>query len=180
MVKVVIFDVDGTLTDGQIAHFHVLELDAWQYEPPRIIRGRSFSTLDSKGMWLLRESGVQVWICGGDDSLHLRDRLDWIGVDGQLLDPKDKREIFYQLTQPKSEIAFMGNDVNDLPIMREVGVVACPVDAYYPVLEYVKQRGGFISKLVAGHGAVREFCDWLITRNNADRQAGGIPAYWGG
>lgn len=169
-IKVAIFDVDGTLTDGEIYHFDSVQKMTPDEIRAILTRGRSFSTLDGNGIQLLRESGVQVWVCGGDDSPHLKDRLDWLGIDAEhrLLGPKDKRDILKMLPALEmSEIAFMGNDVPDLPLMELVGLPGCPLDAHEKVFSYIQDGvpNGFLSYRDGGQGAVREFCDYIIELN---------------
>lgn len=160
IIKVALWDIDGVLTDNRIYHF-----DGG-------IRGRAFCGLDSKGFWLLKEGGVKVWLNGGSDEPHMLDRIEWLGVDGYLLEPKDKRLVLDYITGAiLPEMAFMGNDVPDLPLLEMVGFPACPIDAHDDVLEFVSDHPeGYVSQRRGGEGAARDFCDWIL-RHNAEQIA---------
>ena len=157
MIRVAIFDIDGTNTSGEI-----LYLDGG-------IRGRVFNVRDGQGITQLRQSGVNVWLVSGEQDSHLFVRSEKLGVD-QLFGLPDKRRVLEEIPQDISnkEIAFMGDDINDIPLLVMVGMPACPRDAHPSVLNCVMGLSSFVSTKGGGKGAVREFCDYIIEENRRE------------
>ena len=157
MIRVAIFDTDGVQTDSRI-----LYLDGG-------IRGRVFNVRDGQGITQLKQSGVNVWLVSGEQDFHLFDRSEKLGVD-QLFGLPDKRRVLdeLQLDISVGEIAFMGDDTNDIPLLMMVGMPACPQDAHRDVVNCVVSLRGFVATKNGGKGAVREFCDYILTRNRLD------------
>ena len=157
MIRVAIFDTDGVLTDSRI-----LYLDGG-------IRGRVFNVRDGQGITQLRQSGVNVWLVSGEQDSHLFDRSEKLGVD-QLFGLPDKRRVLdeLQLDINNKEIAFMGDDIVDIPLLMMVGMPACPQDAHHDVVNYVVGLRGFVATKGGGKGAVREFCDYIIEENRRE------------
>lgn len=156
MIRIMICDVDGCLTDSQI-----LYLDGG-------IRGRIFNVRDGQGITQLRHSDVNVWLVSGEQDSHLFDRAEKLGVD-QLFGLPDKRKVLREIPAfMQSEIAFMGDDIGDIPLLMIVGVPACPKDAHPDVLNCVLSLRGFVATKGGGKGAVREFCDYIIGENHRE------------
>ena len=157
MIRVAVFDVDGTCTDSRI-----LYLDGG-------IRGRVFNVRDGQGITQLRQSGVNVWLVSGEQDSHLFDRSEKLGVD-QLFGLPDKRRVLeeLQLDINSKEIAFMGDDIVDIPLLMMVGMPACPQDAHHDVVNCVVGLRGFVATKDGGRGAVREFCDYIIEANRRE------------
>lgn len=156
-IKMLVMDVDGTLTDGRVY------IGA---------NGESFKAFDVKdGMGiasLLPEMGVLPVVITGRKSSALECRCAELGVAELHQGVTDKLSALGAVVDRHrisySEIAYIGDDVNDLPCMeavsREGGVVGCPADAVSEVLaiaDYTCARNG-------GRGAVREFVEWLHQR----------------
>jgi len=135
-IKVIIFDVDGVMTDGSL----MIGDDGQEY--------KSFHSLDGLGMKLLKASGVQMAIITGIAHFYQ-------GVE-------DKLEAFEDLVRKMNvspeECAFMGDDVVDLPPMRRAGL-AIAVPSATPL---VKQYAHYTTQAQAGRGAVREACELLM------------------
>mgnify|MGYP001603544937 CR=1 FL=1 len=155
MIRVAIFDVDGCLTDSTI-----LYLDGG-------IRGRVFNMRDGQGLTCLKQSQVSVWLVSGEMDSHLFDRAEKLGV-AQLFGLPDKRRVLDETDIPSTEIAFMGDDVNDIPLLMMVGMPACPHNAHPDVLNCVLSLRGFVATKDGGRGAVREFCDYIIAENRRE------------
>ncbi len=155
-IKVAVFDVDGTLTPAD-----VLYIDGGK-------RARFFNVRDGYGIKMLQDSGIQVWCMSGEDDEHIFDRMEKLDVEFKLGIP-DKRNAFGDGDFPsvdKSEIAWMGDDLNDLECMRMIGLPGCPADATRTVRDFVTRAdGGFLSSRNGGHGAVREFCEYILSNN---------------
>jgi len=158
VIRVAIFDTDGVQTDSRI-----LYLDGG-------IRGRVFNVRDGQGITQLKQSGVNVWLVSGEQDFHLFDRSEKLGVD-QLFGLPDKRRVLdeLQLDISVGEIAFIGDDTNDIPLLMMVGMPACPRDAHHAVVNcVVSLRRGFVATKGGGKGAVREFCDYIIEENRRE------------
>lgn len=149
-IKVVIFDVDGVLTDGGLT----IGDDGQEY--------KTFNTQDGLGMKLLRQSGVQMAIITGRTSKVVTQRAESTGVMHFYQGVNDKLEAFNDLLKKMNieadEAAFMGDDVVDMPPMLRCGL-AISVPA---APDSVKQRAHYVTQKQAGHGAVREVCELIM------------------
>jgi 3-deoxy-D-manno-octulosonate 8-phosphate phosphatase (KDO 8-P phosphatase) len=150
--RLVIFDIDGVLTDGSLFY----DNQGQEY--------KAFNSKDGHGIRMLMESGLEMALITGRQSelvLHRaanlkipRDRI-WQGY-------RDKRPAFDDLLtktglQPEN-IAYVGDDVVDLPVMAQVGFAIAVNDAHY----YVKQHAHWVTATPGGRGAAREVCELLL------------------
>lgn len=149
-VKVIVFDVDGVMTDGRL----ILGDDGQEY--------KSFHSLDGLGMKLLRATGVQMAIITGRTSKVVIKRAENTGIAHFYQGVDDKLAAFNELVKTlgisPEECAFMGDDVVDLPPMRKSGF-AITVPSAMPL---VKQYAHYMTTLPAGRGAVREVCEFIM------------------
>jgi len=149
-VKVIVFDVDGVMTDGGL----ILGDDGQEY--------KQFHSQDGLGMKLLKNTGVQMAIITGRTSKVVIKRAENTGIAHFYQGVEDKLEAFVELTRSlhisAEECAFMGDDVVDLPPMRKSGF-AITVPHAMPL---VKQYAHYITTLQAGRGAVREICEFIM------------------
>lgn len=149
-IKVVIFDVDGVMTDGSL----IIGDDGQEY--------KSFHSLDGFGMKLLKASGVDMAIITGRTSNVVVKRAENTGVAHFYQGVDDKLEAFQDLVkklnvQPE-DCAFVGDDIVDLPPMRRCGLaITVPTAA-----ALVKEYAHYITQKPAGHGAVREVCELIM------------------
>lgn len=149
-IKLLLLDVDGVLTDGRIIYDNQgNELKA-------------FDVKDGHGLKMLQRAGIAVGIITGRKSQVVANRAAELGIDilyqGALSKLEPYREILAHHKLAEEQIAYVGDDVVDLPILRRVGFSATVADAVPEVLprvDYVASRPG-------GRGAVREICDMLI------------------
>ena len=157
MIKVAIFDTDGVMSDGAVIY-----LDGG-------VRGRVFNVRDGQGITNLKHAEVSVWLVSGEQDSHLFDRSEKLGVD-QLFGLPDKRRVLEELPLDinNDEIAFMGDDIGDIPLLMMVGMPACPQDAHHDVVNCVVGLGGFVATRGGGKGAVREFCEYIIEENRRE------------
>jgi 3-deoxy-D-manno-octulosonate 8-phosphate phosphatase (KDO 8-P phosphatase) len=147
-VRLLLLDVDGVLTDGRI----------W-YGPEGEERV-AFDVKDGHGIVLLREH-VELGVLSGRPGRSARKRLEELRIKHLLLGERDKLAAFARLAElgfADQEVAYMGDDVNDLPVLRKVGLSACPADARPEVREQVHFR----TASAGGRGAVRELCDLIL------------------
>jgi len=149
-IKMLITDVDGCLTDGTIwldSNLH------WR---------RSFNVLDGVGLKLLQAEGYEIGVITGGNAEDVRMRVEFLGIRHFFDGAADKippfRKILKATGLKPSEIAYIGDEIYDLPIMKEVGFSACPPRSVSSVLKTVDH----VCKTEGGYGAVREVCDLIL------------------
>ena len=149
-VKLMIFDVDGVLTDGSL--FFGAGGDAM----------KPFNSLDGHGIKLLHEAGIATAIITGRQSPIVAQRAAELKIAHLFQGAHNKSAAFAQLCA-QLDIApdlcgYMGDDWPDLPVMQQCGFAAAPVNAHAEVIA----RAHWTSRAQGGHGAVREVCDLLL------------------
>lgn len=149
-LKAAIFDVDGVLTDGRI------------YIGEQGESFKAFSTLDGHGLKLLDQGGITPIIITGRDSPAVRRRVADLGLRHAVYGAKDKyavaQPLLDQLGLQWSEVAAMGDDWPDLPLMTRAGFACAPAQAHAEV----KAVAHYITQATGGHGAARECCDLML------------------
>jgi len=149
-IKLLILDVDGVLTDGRI----IFDSNA--------VESKFFNVKDGHGIKMLQRSGVEVGIISGRESQVVYNRAVELGIGQVYQKALDKLVPYRQMLEATGltdeEVAFMGDDVIDIPILKRVGFAAAPADAVSEVLPFVQ----FVSKNRGGWGAVREVCDLIL------------------
>ena len=149
-IKLLLLDVDGVMTDGRITY------DSAGGET------KAFDVKDGHGLKLVQRVGIQVGIITGRQSSIVARRAAELGIELVYQGVKDKnlpfREILEKLALLPEEVAYVGDDVVDLPIMRQVGFAATVADA----VDDVKPYAHMVTKRCGGRGAVREVCDFLL------------------
>ena len=150
IIKTLVLDVDGTLTDGHI----------YMGENGEIMK--AFWAHDAVGIRRLVQSGVMPIIITGRESNSIQIRANEMNIKHVYTKVDDKKLFLEKLADKLDfvleETAFMGDDINDLEAMSICGFVACPNNA----MSGVKEIADFISVHDGGYGAVREFCDYLL------------------
>jgi 3-deoxy-D-manno-octulosonate 8-phosphate phosphatase (KDO 8-P phosphatase) len=150
-IKVVFFDVDGVMTDGGLLFTEQGETI------------KRFNTLDGFGIKLLQKAGITPVVISGRDSVPLRARLKALGLTHIHLNTEDKRpaaeKTLAELGLTWHQAACMGDDWPDLPVLQASAFACAPLHAHAEVKAVVH----YITEATAGSGAVREFCDLLIT-----------------
>lgn len=150
-IKLLITDVDGVLTDGGM--YYDRNGDAL----------KKFNTRDGMGISLFRSSGGVVAIVTGEHSPAVVKRAEKLNIDECHLGVQDKLPVVRRLAEKYSlkaqEIAYIGDDINDLSAMSFCGFVACPVDAH----PRVQAVANVVCKARGGAGCVREFVDILLS-----------------
>lgn len=149
-VKLVILDVDGVLTDGGIT------IDSDGRELKR------FNVYDGTGIKYLQRCGLQVALLSGRDTEATAIRARQLGIDIVYQGAADKLEVLEEIKRRtgtrESEIAYMGDDLLDLPVMRRIGYPMAPANAR----PEVRQIAEYVTKVEGGHGAVREAAEHLL------------------
>jgi 3-deoxy-D-manno-octulosonate 8-phosphate phosphatase (KDO 8-P phosphatase) len=154
MIKLLVLDVDGVLTDGKIIYN---ESGA---------ETKNFHVRDGLGIKMAQKAGIVIAIISGRKSKVTELRANeleikhiFTGVDNKLACLKQLcEELKINLTD---EVAFIGDDINDLSILKECAFSGTVDDAP----EYVKENVHFISKFSGGYGAVRDFIEAILMRN---------------
>jgi 3-deoxy-D-manno-octulosonate 8-phosphate phosphatase (KDO 8-P phosphatase) len=161
-VKLMIFDVDGVMTDGGLYYTESGE------------ELKAFNTLDGHGLKMLQASGVKLAIITGRTSKLVEHRARNLGLDYLYQGAHNKLEVFQQLlleagVQPE-QCGYMGDDVVDLPVMRRVAFSVAVPDAP----QIVRQHAGYVTVARGGFGAVREACE-LVMREQGTLDAALAP-----
>ncbi|MBR1808654.1 MAG: HAD-IIIA family hydrolase [Paludibacteraceae bacterium] len=149
-IKLFLTDVDGTLTDGGM--YYSAEGDVM----------KRFYVRDGMGMKLLQQSGVRIGIITSETTPVVEARAKKLGVDylcqGVRFDGKLSvvKKICSELGITMQQVAYIGDDVNDIDLLSAVGMAACPQDACNEVLALPHIH---IMNHAGGHGAVREWAD---------------------
>lgn len=162
-IRLVGLDIDGTLTDGRIIISAKGEL------------AKSFSVHDGQGIRLLIDSGISVAFITARKSRIVSVRARELGIKHVLQGVKDKagalQDLADELDLARTQIAFMGDDLPDLPAMLLSGLPACVANA----AAELKATAVWESSRNGGDGAVREFAEFILQSQNLWESA--IVAY---
>ncbi|MEK6577650.1 MAG: HAD hydrolase family protein [Bdellovibrionota bacterium] len=157
-IKLLILDVDGVMTDGRIFW---LDGHGWT---------RHFHIKDGYGLKVLMKAGIDVAIISGGDSKDVRTRMEFLKIKHVFLGDEDKIKALNKIVEATGlkldQMAFMGDDLFDIPVIEKVGFSATVPHAVDPV----KKRANYVTESFGGWGAVREIAD-------AIRKAQGLGPY---
>jgi len=149
-VRLMLFDVDGVLTDGRL----------WYGSSGEEMK--AFHTLDGHGLKMLAASGVVTAILSGRNSPAVALRASELGIEHVLQGIDDKgaafRALVARLGVSEQAAGYMGDDVVDLPVLRSCGLACAPREAH----ELVLRHAHYVSRASAGAGAAREVCELLM------------------
>lgn len=150
LIKLIITDVDGVLTDGGI----IYDNNGCEY--------KRYNVKDGLIVHLLQKNGIKVGAITGRDSKVVSDRCNELNFDFHFHGIKNKGEKLLEILEAhgieRSEVAYLGDDLIDLPILTQVGLSACPSDA----LPYIQKHVHFVSSLKGGEGVFREVADLIL------------------
>ena len=157
-IRLVLTDCDGVLTDGGV------------YYSERGEEMKRFSIRDGMGVERLRAQGIISGIMTGEVSPSVRTRAAKLKIEELHLGIKDKqaclREIIARTGFTAAEIAFIGDDTNDVEILSMVGLAACPSDA----TSFARAVADFHCQTAGGHGCFRELAEFIIAARVASRE----------
>ncbi len=149
-IKAIFFDVDGVLTNGGIIYDDT---------------GREIKQFNVKDGYIishLKKAGIIVGIITGRESKIVSNRAAELKLDFCHQGIMDKYAVFEKLVQfhklKKKQVAYIGDDINDLKVLQNCGLSACPADA----MDYVKTRVDVITKSNGGEGVAREVSDLIL------------------
>lgn len=149
-IKLLILDVDGVLTNGQI------------FINNRGEEIKSFNVKDGQGLRLLKKAGIDVVIISGRRSGAVEHRAVDLGIQEVHLGVKDKETLCKKLIQQKEltkdQVGCMGDDLPDLPMFNQAGFTIAVADA----VAEVREAANLVTKKRGGKGAVREVCEWIL------------------
>ena len=150
-IRLIAFDIDGIMTDGGL------------YLTDSGEEFKRFNSLDGHGLRMLKASGVELAIITGRTSRCVELRPHHLGISHLYQGVPDKlaslQKMLAQLKLPLDAVAFMGDDVMDLPVMLRVGFAISVPNAP----QVVRDRAHYVTEREGGHGAVREACELLMS-----------------
>jgi 3-deoxy-D-manno-octulosonate 8-phosphate phosphatase (KDO 8-P phosphatase) len=149
-LKAAIFDVDGVLTDGSL----------WIGEQGELFK--AFHALDGHGLKLLKKGGIEPLVITGRDSPAVRRRLADLGLVHAVFGAGDKlaaaEALLAQLGMAWADVAAIGDDWPDLPLLARAAFACAPPNAHAEVIAIAHH----VTAARGGQGAAREFCDLLL------------------
>jgi 3-deoxy-D-manno-octulosonate 8-phosphate phosphatase (KDO 8-P phosphatase) len=149
-LRLLLFDVDGVLTDASVV------IGAGGHET------KTFSIRDGAALVWARQNGLDVGLLSGRPSPATTARAAELGIDLVVQDGANKRDSFAKILADRKfapeQVAYMGDDLADLPVITRAGFAAVPADAAPEVLA----RAHWVSTKPGGHGAVREFIELIL------------------
>jgi 3-deoxy-D-manno-octulosonate 8-phosphate phosphatase (KDO 8-P phosphatase) len=161
-IRLAAFDIDGVLTDGTLTYDD---------------RGREYKTFhahDGLGLKLLQQAGIAVAVISARQSTVVEIRMRELGIELVYQGQQDKLKALHQLLQrlslEPSQVAYTGDDLQDLPVMRAVGFAVAVANA----VTTVKQAAHWVTERSGGRGAVREICEYILSAQ--DKSVAALPA----
>ena len=152
-IKMVLTDVDGCLTDGSV------------YYGPNHEKYKKFNMQDGMALKILKENNILTGIISSDNSKATQYRAEDLKFDYIYIDEKNKlarfEEILKENNISKDEVAYMGDDIQDLCILEKVGLSVAPNNA----VDIVKEKASYVTKKNGGDGAFRELAQYIIKIN---------------
>lgn len=148
--KLILTDIDGVWTDGGM------------YYDGTNVELKKFHTYDSAGVLFAHHLGIPVGILTGENTEIVRRRSEKLKVDYLYLGAKDKvaiaKELCKELQIDMTDVAYIGDDLNDMPLLKQVGWAGVPSSAP----EYVRPLATVLLKKGGGEGAFREFVETIL------------------
>ncbi|MGB5450753.1 MAG: 3-deoxy-manno-octulosonate-8-phosphatase KdsC [Sedimenticolaceae bacterium] len=158
-IRLIVFDVDGVLTDGSL----YIGDDGQEY--------KAFNSKDGHGMVMLQHSGVEIAIITGRSSEVVRIRMASLGIQRVYQGKKEKLPAYEELKQitglGDEQIAYVGDDVVDLPVMTRAGLAITVQDAH----PLAKQHAHWVTPSGGGRGAAREVCELIMDAQDSLQSA---------
>lgn len=152
MIKLVAFDVDGVLTDGNLT----FDENGHEY--------KTFNAKDGQGIVNLHKAGIITAIITARNNGTVEHRAKNLNITELHQGSKNKIKTLENIMKKYNinfdEIAYMGDDLPDICILEKVHLKGCPNDA----VDEVKKVANFIASKNGGRGAVREFCDYILKK----------------
>ena len=149
-IRLLLLDVDGVMTDGRI----IFDSNG--------VESKFFNVKDGHGIKMLQRAGIEVGIISGRESKVVANRAAELGIERVFQKAIDKLSPYLRILADTGlsddEVAFIGDDLIDIPVLKRVGFAAAPADAVAEVLPFTH----FVTRNSGGWGAVREVSDMLL------------------
>ena len=149
-IRMILTDVDGTLTDGSLTPF------------PGGEESRSYNAKDGLGVLIAKLAGLKIGFITGKSSKGLESRAGLLQIDELRQGAVDKMPVFREILAAHGlraeEVAYIGDDLNDLAVLEAAGLSAAPADA----VPIIRKRVHFVCRRAGGEGAFRELVDYVI------------------
>ncbi|MBP3038575.1 HAD hydrolase family protein [Bacillaceae bacterium Marseille-Q3522] len=157
-IKLIVLDVDGVLTDGRL----YIGSDGSEW--------KAFHTLDGMGISLAHSAGLKTAIITGRKSQAVKTRAADLQIDYVYEGVHDKLSVLEEITADMGigfeEVCYMGDDLNDIPVLAAAGLSFAPENA----TRFVKQYTDFVTRASGGNGAVREMIDYLLNQQYSEEE----------
>ena len=154
-IRLILMDVDGVMTDGSLVYTQAGEA------------GKAFDVKDGYGIVKGQQAGLKFGIITGKRSAIVRHRSRDLGIKIVHQGVRDKEAVYKKILRSQrltdAEVAYIGDDEPDLPVLKRVGFSAAPADGVPVVLKAVR----YICKKKGGSGAVREIIDMILKAQGA-------------
>ena len=158
-IKLFLTDIDGVWTDGGM------------YYDQEGNEFKKFNTSDSAGVLFCRLSDINVGIITGENSQAVKRRAEKLKIEHYFLGIKDKvkvaKNLIDELGISWEEVAYIGDDINDIQLLKKVGLSACPINSP----EYIKELVNWVIPTKGGDGAFRHFVEKYLCENDLLRTA---------
>lgn len=149
-IKAFVFDFDGVMTDGAV----------WVYADKETVRAGNIK--DGYAIQYAVKKGYKIAVISGATSMSINNRMESLGVTDIFTGAGNKISIFNQYLKDNNlqadEVLYMGDDIPDYEIMKQVGVATCPADAAIEI----KEIADYISHLNGGYGCVRDVIEQVL------------------
>ena len=146
-IKLFVLDCDGVLTDGKLHE-------------------RRFDSKDGIGITNLKDKNIKIVIISGGNHESISNRAIQLGIEDCFLGVYEKavvlRDVIYKYGYAINEVAYMGDDINDLSVIGQIGLMFCPNDA----VKQVRKNADYITKANGGQRCVREICDMICNKKD--------------
>jgi len=153
-LKLIVSDIDGVWTDGGM------------YYNNDGVESKKFSTSDGVGVLLARAAGIEIMIVSGENVQCVKNRMKKLKISNYHLGVKDKVKLLETYAKKQnisfSEIAFIGDEINDYNLLKKVGFSGCPSDAPFYTREIVDVN----VNAKGGHGAFRDFVIEILKKED--------------
>ncbi len=163
MIKLIVLDIDGCMTNGQITY----DVNG--------VETKSFNVKDGLGIVTWLKIGGEAVIITGRKSTIVANRAKELGIPHLFQGIKEKgkvlQELMDKLNITKEEVAVIGDDLNDLPMFALAETTFTPADG----MEIIKKHATYTLSKKGGEGAIREMIDIIITKNNQTKQ---FESFW--
>ncbi|GHE68656.1 MULTISPECIES: HAD-IIIA family hydrolase [Roseivirga] len=151
--KLILTDIDGVWTDGGM--YYDQTGNEW----------KKFNTSDSAGVLFARKLNIPVGIITGEDTQIVAKRASKLKIDLLFQGIQDKVKVAQELVDDMgidlTDVAYIGDDLGDLQLLKKVGTSAAPANSP----DYIKKHVHYVTNKAGGEGAFREFVEWIIQQS---------------